>query len=259
MNEEKNYTSILEKEMKTELKFCGYKYTISLHENMAFDKRCELCNVVLGLGEMTHVDAHEHAICDNCYNRHILPVNKSTEQCYIAFHLNPDMRNLVSTISVSTPLPFNFTNWLNNQPDLRHEFYMFIDKSYEGYSGTLVKSFFIPQFLDPYVFAAWIKRIGINEEDCIFRTLDTFPTTKGKFSDVTLVYNNQQKTHRKNSGDPITMYRNAISDFLGEEIKGTVTFFNSSLFYENVFDENLEFEYKFMVEAMMHENSNTIH
>ena len=100
-----------------------------------------------------------------------------------------------------------------------------------------ITSHYLPQHLDKKALNVWLNEIGINTNDCVFRTLDTFPNFKGKHEDIMLIYNKPDKKHSSRHGGPLIMAYNEFSKVLGEDIYGTVTAVNASLINNEVLDE----------------------
>jgi len=241
----------LEKQFDITLMLPPYRFDSEEHLNMETDAHCEICNRLLGVSIPVLTDSEGHSICIDCYNNHVYGVNYST---YVWFqNLNLDMRDDVhmNWVKHKTNHIYEFTLWINNQPKLKNEMFMFLD-SVLPKTASDITSHYLPQHLDKKALNVWLTQIGINTNDCIFRTLDTFPNFNGMHEDIMLIYNNPNKKHSSRHGGPLKMTYNDFSKVLGEDIYGTITAINTSLITNEVLDETyLDLSPKYMCEEQL--------
>lgn len=238
----------LEKNYGITLMLPPYRFDTAELLNIQSDLHCGICHRSLGLLEPVLTGSDGNKICTSCHHNHIYGVNRST---YTWFkNLNLELRNDVHMdwVKSKTNHIFEFTLWMNNQPKLKNEIYLFLDTALRK-TNKFIVSLFLPQHLDRKALNVWLLQMGINTTDCIFRTLDTFPNFQGKHEDIMLIYNNPNKKHSSLNGETLKMIHNGFSIVLGEDIYGSITAINASLITDEVLEQSyLEQSPKFMCE-----------
>ena len=225
----------LEKQYDISLMLPPYRFDTEEYLNIEPSAHCDICNRSLGILEPVLTDDEGNTICTECHHNHIFGVNYST---YIWFqYLNLEMRDDVKLNWLKNKINhiYDFTLWMNNQPKLKNEIFLFLDKTLPK-TNSFIISLFLPQHLDKKALNVWLTQMGINSKDCTFRTLDTFPNFNGKHEDIMLIYNSPDKKHSSLNGEPLRMAYNEFSKVVGEDIYGTITAINASLITDEVLD-----------------------
>jgi hypothetical protein len=239
MNEIQSLIQSLADDSGLKLMRAPYDYAMQESLNVCSNAHCSICGRQLSINEWTHQNDEKKQVCNECFDYHVFPVYFSNvywfyDMNYVIDDENPhsDERWLYEHFSN----PLYFTEWLNNQPDLRNEIFMFIDKLDER-KRPIIKTFFLPQFIEKQANSRFFYSWGINLNDCSFLSLDTFPNFHGKYEEIIVIYNKQDMKHYDTKGNPLDLKLNPMSHLLGKDIMGCILFVNASLITDQTFDD----------------------
>jgi hypothetical protein len=226
----------IEKDFGTTLMDGPYRYQEHIHLNMDIDKYCRICHRRIGLLEHVYKNDQDTYCCLECHHNHITGVNIATYDWFK--NLNLDLRDDLNLnwIPKKSSNILEFSYWLANYQTFKNAFY--VAKEIRQYKHSpLIDAFYLPQTLETKALNLWLTEIGISVKDCTFRTLDTFKNFNGLYEDILVIYNNPNKTHSNRDNKPLNMKINSISELLGEQILGAITFINRHLVTPDTLDQ----------------------
>jgi hypothetical protein len=228
---------LYENELNIKLMVPPYRYDDEIHKNMEINKNCMICKRTIGIFEAVLKEETGEFVCQQCHYEHIAGVNVATYTWFkkLNIELREDLDMSWVTHKMSDLIEFTF--WLDNHPRLKNEYYVALEKPDEN-DVPRIMGYYLPQYLETMALNIWLTEIGINTHDCTFRTLDSFPNFRNIYEDVIVIYNNPDKTHSNRDGKPLNMKVNPISELLGENIKGTITFINKDLLTHDALDKS---------------------
>lgn len=226
-----------EKEHCIKLMVPPYRYNNEIHKNMQTSKNCTICKRTIGMFEAVLIDDIGQFVCKQCHYEHIASVNIAT---YTWFKkLNIELRDDLdlSWITHKESDLIEFTFWLDNHQKLKNEYNVALEKPGE-HGSPRIMGYYLPQFMETKALNIWLTEIGINVNDCAFRTLDSFQNFRNIYEDVMVIYNDPDKTHSNRDGKPLNMKINPISEMLGEVIMGTIMLIHKDLLTHDVLDKS---------------------
>lgn len=237
MNELQSIIQSMYEDVGFKLIRAPYDYAMeeSLNENS--DAHCSICGRQLSINEWTHQNKEREQVCKECYDNHVFPIHFSNVHWFLDLNRVMDFDNPNNDERWALDQPSNplyFTQWLNNLPNLRNEFFFFTDKI-DDKKRPIIKAVYLPQFVEIQAASRILHSMGAYIDDCSFQYLDTFPNFQGKYEDIIVIYNKQDMEHFDKEGKPLDMQVNPMSDIFGKEIKGPILLIHASLITSETF------------------------